>query len=609
MALLAYIGPGPGLVVQAPLLIVLLALGVGLLSLLTFPFRWIYRRLRYPRNPLKKRVVVLGLDGLEPTCLEALMKEGSLPNFSALKESGCYHRLGTTLPPLSPGAWSSFSTGVNPGKHGIFGFVQRDANYALRLTSATVEKKRPRFLRRSTSFWRILGQHGVFCQVLRVPISWPPEKFSGFLLSAMGAPDLLGTQGTYTLFSSELRELKHGTLKLLKGEPLSSTVDGPEGNALHLELEPEHVKVDGRLIPLEEGRFTEWVPLKFGRARGLVKFLKLGNNELYMTPIQIDPSFPSVPISQPYFFSTALAKACGAYATCGLAEDTGAREDEVLSEKAFLELSYSIHKEREEQFFHLLRRCKTGCLVGVFDGPDRIQHMFCGQGQEPSREQMYERMDELVGKVQRQLDQDTAFLVLSDHGFKPLHTLLDLNRWLANEGYLHLENGEIDWEQSRAYLYNLSGIRINLAGRENLGCVKKAEVEALTREIRERLLQLKLPETGQEVFKDILLTSEAYQGPYVDGAPELVLGFYPGFGLFKDSIKGDVSDQVFHPNASAWNGDHCFHPETVPGVLLANHELSDEPALWDLPATILTLLGVKVPDWMEGRSLLLNSTE
>lgn len=608
LLILSYIGPGPGLAIQAPILIVLLAVGVALLGLLSFPFRWLARRGWRRRRVKARRVIVLGLDGLEPSQIERLMEAGRLPSLSALAQEGSYQRLGTTCPPLSPVAWSSFSTGVNPGRHGIFGFVERDEQYRLRLTSASVEGKRAVFRRKSTSFWKLLGEAGVLTHILRVPTSWPPEPFPGFLLSAMGAPDLLGTQGTYTLFSDRKRLLAHGQFALLSRSPEGwcGEVLGPNAKTLPLRLYDGSVKVGKESFALSHGETSPWIRLRFPGASGLAQFHRIGPSELYMSAIQIDPSRPAAPISWPPLFSGTLERLCGPYATCGLAEDTGAREDGVLSDEAFLEQAYGIHQERERQFFHLLERTPHGCLVAVFDGSDRIAHMFSAPGQEETLDEMVERMDGLVGRAREKIGPDDVLMVLSDHGFKPLRILVDVNAWLAEHGYLIASDGAVSWEKSRASVFNLSGIRLNQVGRESAGLVAASEAHPLRLEIREALRQLTYQ--GEKVFTDVFVSAEIYSGPYVERAPDLVLGFAPGFGIFKDATRGLVSEEVFHQNDSSWSGDHCYHPDTIPGVLFCNRALSSDPSIIDLAPTVLDLQGVVRPAWMEGKSLLPEGT-
>ena len=218
---LAYIGPGAGFAVVSSFFILFLTGFVAFFAILAWPFRALMRRFKV-RKILKhrrvRRAVVLGLDGMDPVLTTRFMDEGKLPNFSLLRDKGSFRDLKTTTPSISPVAWSTFATGVNPGKHRIFDFYTRDPrNYLPALSSVLISsyqkvmkfgpiriprlKVSVRSLRKSTSFWRLLGEQGVFCCVLRVPITFPPEKFYGTCLSAMCAPDLRGTQRSFTLFS------------------------------------------------------------------------------------------------------------------------------------------------------------------------------------------------------------------------------------------------------------------------------------------------------------------------------------------------------------------------------------------------------------------------
>jgi hypothetical protein len=197
----AYIGPGAGFAVLSSALVVLTAM----LSAIA--------RARV------KRVVILGLDGLEPTLLDKYMAEGKLPNFAKLAEQGCYKRLRTVLPPLSPVAWSSFLTGSNPGKHNIFDFLTRDPHTYMPLLSSVhigpprrtlkvgkylipIGKPDLRLMRKGVPFWKTLGDHGIFSSILRVHLTFPPERFRGVLVSGMCVPDLRGSQGMFSYYTT-----------------------------------------------------------------------------------------------------------------------------------------------------------------------------------------------------------------------------------------------------------------------------------------------------------------------------------------------------------------------------------------------------------------------
>src|SRR5580658_109896 len=138
-AIFAYVGPGAGFAVGGSLLSLLLALAATVASILFWPFRacWGYLRSRGAlRRAHIRKLIFIGFDGLDPRLTERLMSEGKLPNLVRLRESGGYRRLRTTFPALSPVAWSTFATGVNPARHNIFDFLNRSAkSYAPELSS------------------------------------------------------------------------------------------------------------------------------------------------------------------------------------------------------------------------------------------------------------------------------------------------------------------------------------------------------------------------------------------------------------------------------------------------------------------------------------------
>src|SRR6266849_1687631 len=138
----AYIGPGAGVALAVSFFAVFLAFCSAVLMVITWPIRLAARAL-FGRRALArsrvKRVVVLGLDGLDFGLTTQMLSEGKLPHLAALRDQGCFKSLGSTLPPISPVAWSSFQTGVNPGKHNIFDFLIPDQRtYQPKLSSVEI---------------------------------------------------------------------------------------------------------------------------------------------------------------------------------------------------------------------------------------------------------------------------------------------------------------------------------------------------------------------------------------------------------------------------------------------------------------------------------------
>ncbi len=676
---LAYIGPGAGIALVGSFLAVLTALASAGALMVSWPLRRLWRTIRGQRALRQAhvdRVVILGLDGLEPSLTEAYLDQGLLPNLARLRDQGTYRRLGTTWPPLSPVAWSSFSTGTNPGKHNIFDFISRcPATYRPEVSSVRIGAPRRilrlgkyvlplsraniSLLRKSKPFWAVLSESRVFSAILRVPITFPPDRFDGVQLAAMCVPDLLGTQGTFFHYTDEDRhgespdhdDAEHRIPVERQGTRIRSFVRGP-ANPLRAEqcelrlpftVEPAHgrvaavMRIDGERVELDWNRFTDWVRVSFAlapgiRMHGLCKFLlkRFGERfEMYSTPVQIDPDRPLMPIAQPTVFSSYLARSQGPFATLGLAEDTGALSEKVLSEDAFLAQAYGIHEERKAMFFDALERVRRGAVVCVFDGPDRIQHMFwrfledthpalrgTANTHRDTIRDMYRRMDTLVGQTMDKLDEKTALLVMSDHGFNAFRRGVDLNAWLLENGYLALRGAattsrrsylaEVDWSRTRAYAMGLAGMFINEQGREAQGIVAPgAAKQQLVAELAGRLTGLCDPQTGEVAIREAVPREKVYSGPYVEAAPDLIVGYNRGYRVSWDSAVGKTSESVFSDNTKPWSGDHCVHPDLVPGVLFASLKLeTNSPRITDIAPTTLTLLGIEPPAYMDGQSLV-----
>lgn len=673
----AYVGPGAGIAIATTALALVVSVIVAIVGLLFWPVRFAVREItrKRPPNPAKaRRVVIIGLDGLDPGLTRRFMDEGKLPNMQRIAEAGTFRDLGTTFPAMSPVAWSSFATGVNPAKHGIFDFLTRDPrNYQPDLSSTDIGparrhlevggfkiplgKPQIKLLRRSKPFWDTLGQHRVPCSVLRVPITFPPEKFDGTLLSAMCVPDLQGSQGTFTYFSNEAgaddATVGGDRVKVeVVDRAVQSELPGPanpirkDGQrvaipfTVDLRDDGARLRIGREVVDLAPNQYTDWVPVTFKlglglKMRGMCRFrlLSLEPFRLYVTPVNIDPERPILPISHPRLFATFLAKLNGRFATLGLAEDTWALNEGVLDEDAFLEQAWANHDEREAMFFEMLKRTPRGLVTCVFDGTDRIQHMFmryldpdhpANRGR-PEAERYanviadtYQRMDEMVGRVLDQVDladPDNVVAVISDHGFETFRRGVNLNSWLRERGYLVLEDGRaesgewfngVDWERTRAFALGLGGIFLNVRGREKHGIVDPDEAPALARQIADELTGLRDPDAADVAIRKVYPAADVFRGPYTDQAPDLVVGYNAGWRASWQGVRGFVDSTVFDDNTKAWSGDHCIDPELVPGVLIANRAFGrpDEKAeICDMAPTVLDLFGIPAPRYMDGASL------
>ncbi len=697
----AYIGPGAGFAVVSSLAVIVWTMFLAFIALMTWPIRWITRSIRGRRAFAKsriKRLVILGLDGMEPSLAERFMAEDKMPNLARLKKFGSYQLLGTTTPPLSPVAWSSFLTGVNPGKHNIYDFLNADRrNYLPYLSSVeilppartlkvggyTIPLSKPslRLMRKGKPFWNTLGEHGIFTSVIRVPITWPPEKCRGVVLSAMCVPDLRGTQGLFSFFSTRPNDEGERTggeqIQVRReGRVIRSDLVGPDNpirlgaGAMKVPLKvtihddraarktdaAATLQIAGESHPLRLNEYTPWITVKFKAAptvtvSGICRFMLVSVEpefELYAMPINLDPEKPAMPISHPAAYSTYLAKRFGPYATLGLAEDTWVLNEGLVDDDAFLKQCISIDAEREQQFFDALEKTNRGLCVCVFDGTDRIQHMFWRYlekdhpahpanlrkdykptAHERAIEDLYVRMDRLVGRTLESLygkpegdgndlarigQSETMLMVISDHGFNPFRRGIDLNAWLIGNGYLTLKPGAkhgekylkgVDWSKTRAYALGLAGMFLNLRDREAQGIVEPGEeARKLKQEIIAKLSGLKDPKSNEVAIRRVFDKDSAYNGPFKDAAPDLVIGYNRGYRVDWDTAIGKITRDVFHDNTKAWSGDHCIDPELIPGVFFCSHKVrAGAPRLMDLGPTALDLFGVEVPEHMDGRPL------
>jgi len=672
----AYIGPGAGFAAAGSLLVLLSTFFLAFGIILIWPFKAAIRMVTGRRRGPSKmdRVVVVGLDGFDPRLAQELMAAGRLPNLTKLAQRGAFSPLETACPSISPVAWSTFATGTDASRHNIYDFLTRDpCSYAPMLSSSDIRavprtlnlglaeipfgtKFVYKSLQKSQPFWKLLGDARVWSSILRVPITFPPQPFkNGVLLSGMCVPDLQGTQGSFSFYSTKPRPTgakiggQQFQVVVRKGR-VESNLIGPKGKDGHAQKCPFRVELDAargkaRITlgteTVEVGRkeYTPWLVAPFDGVTGIVRFYVQewsGQDlELYATPVQINPDAPAVPISHPFVYSIYLAKMHGLFGTLGLAEDTWALNERVIDEEAFLKQAWLYFDERRTQLFDALEKTKKGFVTVVFDTSDRVSHMFwrtldpthpANPGKEVERwkdviPETYARMDTLVGEVVEKLGDDprTMLMVISDHGFTNFRRGVNLNTWLLENGYLFLKPGhetsgdwfaEVDWSRTKAFTLGLTGLFINRKDREAQGIVEKRDLAALCCELKSKLEALRDPATGEPAIREVFVTTDIHSGPYADAAPELLIGYHHGFRHSWDCATGSVTREVFSDNTKSWSGDHCVDPRLVPGVFFCDKKPGVEaPALIDIAPTVLDLFGLAIPAYMQGQPLFADQSE
>ncbi|MFT5285965.1 MAG: putative AlkP superfamily phosphohydrolase/phosphomutase [Planctomycetota bacterium] len=668
---LAYIGPGVGFAAAGSLFVLLgtfvLAIGIVLLWPLKAVVRFAIHRNK--NKPKVKRCIVVGLDGFDPGLAKQFGDEGLMPNFAALEKEGCFHKLATACPSISPVAWSSYATGVDASRHNIYDFLTRDpCSYMPTLSSAEIqtlpktlnlgfakipmgEKGVYKSNQKSVPFWKHLGESNVWSSIIRVPITFPPQKFkNGTLLSGMCTPDIQGTQGSFSFYSTKKRPAgahiggQQYTIRR-KGDLVESKLTGPSGSdglamkcPFTAEFDDSTRKVtftiDGEKHTVGYREYTPWIPVPFDGIGGIARlYIQTWDDtdvEIYCTPINIDPNSPALPISHPFVYAIYLAKLQGPYATLGLAEDTWALNERVVDEEAFLKQAWLIFEERKKQLWDVIEKTKKGFTTVVFDTTDRISHMFyryldpthpANEGKDTeifkhTIRDTYVKMDGFLAEIREKVgdDKDTVLMIISDHGFTNFRRGVNINAWLRDEGYLFLKDDAhtspdwfagVDWTRTKAFTLGLTGVFINRKGREVGGIVEDGpELEALTKEIADKLEKLVDPKTGDRVVKEAFHTKKLHSGPYADMAPEILVGYEKNFRHSWDCATGSVSEEIFSDNTKSWSGDHCVDPRLVPGVFWCNREINtDTPNILDMAPTAMDLFGLPIPKYMQGAPL------
>jgi predicted AlkP superfamily phosphohydrolase/phosphomutase len=613
----------------------------------------------------RKRVIVLGFDGMDYALVKKLMAEGRMPNFTRLSREGTFGALGTSIPPQSPVAWSTFITGMDAGGHGIFDFVHRDPKTMIPYLSTSraeasnkslkigkwqfpLAPGKVELLRRGEPFWDVLERRGIETTVIRIPANFPPSGSATRELSGMGTPDILGTYGTFSYFTSVPDdfdpekvtggkiygvEIRDGAVEgklygpdnpfLIKPEKVST------GFTVYVDSEKKVAKlvVGDEERVLQRGEWSDWVPIAFdliptrtlrAEARFYLKSLA-PDFELYVSPLNIDPESPALPISTPGGYAAQLARATGRFYTQGMPEDTKSLTDGVLTTKEFLEQARIAGEENIAQYRYVLGQFHEGLLFYYFGNTDQVSHMMWRSmdpghpAYDPATDApfadvipgIYEELDGLVGYTLARMKKDDTLVVMSDHGFTSWRRAFHLNTWLWKNGYLAVKDpnlkhdpglfANVDWARTRAYGLGLNGLYINLSGRERFGIVPPEEREALMEEIAGRLLDARDPKTQQRAITKVFQREKAYRDRgALEIGPDLIIGYAKGTRNSNQSALGEIGPNVFTDNTSHWSGDHCMDPEAVPGILLTNRTLKRPvSSLRDLAAGILAEFGVE----------------
>ncbi len=589
------------------------------------------------------RVVVLGFDGVDPRLVERWIASGHLPHLAALSERGGLGALGSTSPPNSPVAWSTFASGRDPSEHGVFGFIKRDprtylpgtAPYTIRgprFGTGEVRPPRATSHRLGPAWWDALDRAGVPVGLLFVPYAFPPPRLRhGRVLAGLGVPDGRFTNSSFTRFTSEpaaagaADRVAGGRIVRLapQGAELTTALEGPRGpegeylrEPLQLELDRRAGRVTialgGERAQLSEGQRSNWFPVRFSTPdftlAGRVRFHLLAvrdSLELYASPIQIDPGQPALTIGTPRGWAQRAVAEHG-LPTVGWVHDTSAVNAGVLPKPVFLDAVLDTMRDRADLLLAELAAGQARVQVGVFTGTDRAAHIFYRELERedggPLR-RVYAAMDAIVGRVAASLSPADRLIVMSDHGFHPFEHMLHVNTWLEQQGLFKREKAgaeirflrAVDWSATQAYGLGNGQLYVNQRGRELQGVVAPGKPRrALLARLREKLLELRDPATGAKPIRAVEPVADRAAPGLADRAPDLQIAFAPGWrSSWETSLGGAPTGDALAPNPKAWCGDHAASArDETPGFLVADQRPKrSDPDLKDLATSLMRLAG------------------
>ena len=410
------------------------------------------------------------------------------------------------------------------------------------------------------------------------------------------------------------------------------------------------IEVSGQKMTLRPGQWTGWVNFEFPfnpliKLRGVSRFHLIASQPevmLYLSPINFDPRHlpPGFRISTPPDWAPRLAQDVGLYKTIGWQIDTWAISEGFATEQIFWDdMEWTVNQSRK--MFRQFLDSDNDLVVQCFEFPDRVGHVFWRivDPKHPAYDaqlaakwgdallRSYQLMDAIVGDAMAAADRhDATLLILSDHGFASFRKSVNYNTWLVINGYMTLRTGvqakerdlemlfdqgqfweNVDWSKTRAYAMGLGEVYINLQGREAQGIVKPgAEYEALISELKQRLVVMQDPETGEHPVRRVLSREEVYRKFDPNMIPDLFVTNNDGYRVSWQTSLGGIPKDLLEPNKQVWSGDHCsVDPEIVKGIFFSNRKLTTTraPYIADLYPTVLGLLGVKAPYEVDGVEL------
>ncbi len=509
------------------------------------------------------RALVLGLDGLDLRVVKELGAD-RLPHLHALMQRGAYAALESVQPPATLPNWTTFLTGLDPGRHGVFDFTTR-RGYQVRFAGGTA--------REAPTIFAQLDALGLRCACLSFPATWPPERLAnGIFVSGWDAPVAFEADRSFmwppSLYDETLRQF---------GRPTFDDV-----NEFHADS-PGWIESLPQALERRVEQKTEWARWLLGRQDWDVFALYYGESDTasHYLWAHHDPGSPRRPAQVSGDLGAGLGRVYQALdrAVGALLDDAGGASTEVTV------LSDHGSGGSSDKVLYLNRLLEAHGLLRFRPGAGRA-----GAGLKE--------------------------LALRRFPPKIRERLFRLgNAWLPSRLESNVRFGAIDMRHTIAFSDELNyfpGVHLNIAGREPRGVVLPTQRAEVMRRVRSALLDVRDPWTGRAVFRDIIPREALFEGPWVDRAPDLLLDLHlddgysynlmpsgqaPGGGSFR---RLEEHEKIGKKGRSlpGSHRSHGFMAMAGPRILAAG-EIDAHIA--DVPANLLCRLGLAVPPTFKGR--------
>ncbi len=509
----------------------------------------------------RRRVMIVGFDGATLDLIRPWAEAGLLPTFKRLMDESAWGELQSTIPPVTPAAWNTMATGLNPGKHGLFDFFRRiDGSYETTVVNTTHRHGAP--------LWSLLSQAGYRVAVFNVPASYPPDRVNGTMVSGLLTP----SGATDAAYPRELQSELKQAIPDFGFYPPGIFSKGQEARFVQDVLDWDAMTLRGTEFVMQR---DDWDFL-FTVFSGVDIMCHVMWKEMESKGTSVESQDPAVKQRLANAIQSVYRQADGitAHLLQAAGEDTTVI---VVSDHGFgLQENY-VHLNAWLESQGYLKFKRTPFIFAKY-----IAYRL---GVTPLRVLEFIRRLGLGGQVKQAAGGNRASL-----------------DGLIKRAFLSF--ADVDWSRTLAYSAGFGApIFVNLKGREPQGIISPgSEYDGLLDRLTADLRSLKNPRDGTPFVDKIYRGRDLFPGPYVAAAPDLL--FEPrdwrdqGYGLHDLASNRWIESSGDHSGTHRMNGIvFARGPDIRPGYRLQG------ASIHDIAPTVLARMSVPIPDNLDGRVL------